>query len=124
MSYNEKLAEQIRQSLSGMRNVVEKKMFGGIAFLINEKMCIGVDKDDMILRCDPEMANVQLSRKSVRPFDLTSKPTKGWFLIGPGGTKTKKAIDYWIEVAVEANGKATTQRARKARKKSQKAMNR
>jgi len=70
MAYDEKLAERIRKSLSGVRNVQEKKMFGGMAFMVNGKMCVGVDKEDLMVRCDPEMTDELLKGEGVRIFDL------------------------------------------------------
>jgi TfoX/Sxy family transcriptional regulator of competence genes len=104
MAYNEKLAEKIRISLAGVRNLKEKKMFGGIAFMVNEKMCVGVDKDDLMLRCDPEQTGELLAKKGVRIFNLTGKPMKGWLLIGPEATSGKN-LDYWISLAIESNKK-------------------
>lgn len=108
MAYNEQIAERIRIVLSGTKNLVEKKMFGGIAFMVNEKMCLGVDKDDIMLRCEPEMTDELLSKKGARPFDLSGKPMKGWLLVSADGTSTKKDFDFWVKTAVEANKKATT----------------
>jgi TfoX/Sxy family transcriptional regulator of competence genes len=103
MAYNEKLAERIRAKLAGVRNVKEKKMFGGVAFMVNDKMCVGVDKDDLILRCDPEMTDELLKKKGVRPFDLTGRPMKGWLLVSPDGTNGKSDLDTWITFALDSN---------------------
>jgi TfoX/Sxy family transcriptional regulator of competence genes len=105
MAFNEKLADRIRESLSKVRGVKEKKMFGGIAFMLNDKMCVGVDKDDLMLRCEPKQTDELLAKKGVRIFDLTGKPMKGWLLIGPEATLGKKNLDYWINLAIEANKK-------------------
>ena len=113
MPYNEATAAKIRNALAGTKNLVEKKMFGGIAFMVNDKMCMGVDKEDIMLRCDPEMMDELLKKKGARPFDLTGKPMKGWLLVSPEGTKSKKDFDFWVQVAVEANKKA----AKPAKKK-------
>jgi TfoX/Sxy family transcriptional regulator of competence genes len=110
MAFNEKIADRIRIALDGTKNLVEKKMFGGIAFMVNDKMCLGVDKDDIMLRCEPEMTEELLSKQGVRPFDLTGKPMKGWLLVSEDGISTKKNFDYWVQVAVEANKKATTKK--------------
>lgn len=112
MAYNEKLADKVRIALSGIRNVQEKKMFGGIAFMVNNKMCVGVDKDDLMLRCEPEQTDELLTKKGVRIFNLTGKPMKGWLLIGPEASSGKKNLDYWINLAIESNKKV------KASKKS------
>jgi len=103
MAYNENLADRIRLALAHVKKVEVKKMFGGIAFMVNGKMCLGVDKEDIMLRCTPEANDALLVRKGVRPFDLTGKPMKGWLLIGPEATKTKKDFDFWVSVAIESN---------------------
>jgi TfoX/Sxy family transcriptional regulator of competence genes len=113
MAYNEKIADRIRTALSGTKKLVEKKMFGGIAFMANEKMCLGVDKDDIMLRCEPEMTDELLSKKGVRPFDLTGKPMKGWLLVSADATSNKKDFDFWVKTAVEANKKATASAKKK-----------
>lgn len=105
MPYNEKLASRIREALAGTKNLEEKKMFGGIAFMVNDKMCVGVDKDDLMLRCSPERTDELLSKKGVRMFDLTGKPMKGWLLINSEGTSSKKDFDWWIKTALEENRK-------------------
>lgn len=105
MAYNEKTAERVRQALSGTKKLEEKKMFGGIAFMVNDKMCVGVDKDDLMVRCDPEMNDELLARKGVRQFDLTGKPMKGWLLVSPEATKSKKELDWWIQFALDSNKK-------------------
>lgn len=115
MAYNEKIADRIREAIVGTENLVEKKMFGGIAFMVNNKMLMGVDKDDVMLRCEPQRTDELLSKKGARPFDLTGKPMKGWLLVSAEGIKSKKDFDFWVATAIEANKTATTT----ARKKRQ-----
>ena len=118
MAYNEKLAEKIRSSLSGTENVTEKKMFGGIAFMVNDKMCVGVNKDDLMLRCEPDLTDKLLLKKGVRLFDLSGKPMKGWLLIDPEGLSGKKDFESWIAIALEANKKiADPKKAKRSQKK-------
>lgn len=118
MAYNEKLAEKVRNSLSGIEHVTEKKMFGGIAFMVNDKMCVGVDKDDLMLRCEPDMTDKLLLKKGVRMFDLSGKPMKGWLLIGPEGMSGKKDFESWIGIALEANKKiALSKNVKRSQKK-------
>jgi TfoX/Sxy family transcriptional regulator of competence genes len=101
MSYNEQLADRIRKALAKNSDVTEKKMFGGLAFMVKDKMCVGVDKDDLMLRCAPEMTDELLSKKGVRIFDLTGKPMKGWLLVSSDGYKTDKQLDGWIERSLD-----------------------
>lgn len=113
MAYNEEIADRIRKALAGTKKLVEKKMFGGIAFMINGKMCVGVDKDDIMLRCEPERTDELLSKKGARSFDLTGKPMKGWLLVNSEGTSNKKDFDWWMKTAIEANRKATGAKKKK-----------
>jgi TfoX/Sxy family transcriptional regulator of competence genes len=106
MAYNEKMAERVRSALAGTKNLVEKKMFGGIAFMVNDKMCMGVDKDDIMLRCDPEKTDELLRKKGARPFDLTGRPMKGWLLVSEAGIKAKADFDFWVKTALEGNKNA------------------
>ncbi|MBL8018567.1 MAG: TfoX/Sxy family protein [Leptospirales bacterium] len=117
MAFNEKLAERVRKSLSEIRGVKEKQMFGGIAFMVNDKMCVGVDKHDLMLRCPAELTDKLLAEKGVRSFDLTGKPMKGWLLIGPAATESKKDFSRWIQLALDANKNIKAKPRKKKTKK-------
>ena len=113
MAYDKKLAERIRHRLKVVKRLEEKKMFGGIAFMVDGKMCVGVDKDDMILRCDPEETSALLKNKGARNFNLSSKPAmKGWLLIGVDGTKSQKDFEYWLDLALDFNKRAKATKKR------------
>lgn len=100
MPYNEALAEKVRRALAGTKGLTEKKMFGGIAFLVDGGMCIGVDKDDLIVRCAKDETETLLAKKGVREFDLSGgRPMKGWLLVGPEGTETAAGFKAWIDFA-------------------------
>lgn len=100
MPYNEALAEKVRAALAGTEGLTEKKMFGGIAFLVNGTMCIGVDKDDLIVRCAKDETEVLLTKEGVREFDLSGgRPMKGWLLVGPEATRTTAGFGAWIDLA-------------------------
>jgi len=100
MSYNLKLAERIRSELDGIP-VVEKKMFGGVGFLLNGNLACGVNKDDVIVRVDPEKHNALLKKSHVHPFDMTGRPMKGWLLVDAAGVKTDKQLSAWVKEGVE-----------------------
>jgi TfoX/Sxy family transcriptional regulator of competence genes len=100
MAYNLKLAERIRAQLNGLP-FVEKKMFGGIGFLLNGNMACGVNKDDLIVRIDPEKQDTLLKKPDAKPFDLTGKPMKGWLLVGTDGCKTDKQLSAWVKEGTE-----------------------
>src|ERR1044071_2263766 len=100
MPYNLKLAERIRSELSGMP-IVEKKMFGGVGFLVNGNLACGVNKDDLIVRADSEKHSALLKKPHVRPFDMAGRPMKGWLVVEAEGVKTEKQLSTWIREGVE-----------------------
>ena len=114
MSYDEKAAERVRKALSGRRNVSEKKMFGGIAFLLNGAMCCGLLKEDLIVRVGAELNAKALGQPHTRPFDFTGKPMAGIVYIAPAGYRSGAALGKWIRWGAAA---AAARRARKVAKK-------
>lgn len=107
MACNEELAALVRKGINGVKGVTEKKMFGGIAFMANDRMLIGVDKDDLIIRCEKDETDALLKKKGVRVFDLSGgRPMKGWLLVGPEATKSAKGLSDWVGFAIEGNRKA------------------
>jgi len=100
MAYNLKLAERIRTELDGIP-FVEKKMFGGVGFLIHGNLACGVYKEDMIVRVDPEKHIKLLKKPHAKPFDITGKPMKGWLAVEPDGCKTKKQLNAWVKEGME-----------------------
>jgi TfoX/Sxy family transcriptional regulator of competence genes len=100
MAYDLKLAERIRTQLEG-KSFVEKKMFGGVGFLLNGNMACGVNKDDLVVRVDPERHATLLKKPHVKPFDLTGKPMKGWLLVESAGASTAKQLSAWVKEGVD-----------------------
>lgn len=99
MAFNEKLAERVRKQLKGRRALIEKQMFGGLAFLLRGNMCCGVHGEDLIVRLAPEERDKALSEPGARVFDLTGRTMEGWLLVGPPGTGTAAALRKWVEIA-------------------------
>lgn len=100
MAYDERLAEKIREALSG-RRVEEKKMMGGLTFMVNGKMCVGVHTDRMMCRIDPEVHAAALRRKGVRVMDFTGKPMRRFVFVEKDGIESTKDFDYWINLALD-----------------------
>ena len=100
MAYNLKLAERIRSELNSMP-FVERKMFGGVGFLLNGNMACGVNKNDLIVRVDPEKHSALLKKPHAKPFDLTGRPMKGWLVVEADGCKTDKQLSAWVKEGVE-----------------------
>ena len=100
MPYNEKLADRIRDDLSGVP-FVEKKMFGGVGFLVHGNMACGDHKNGMIVRVDPAKHSALLKKPHARPFDITGRPMKGWLVIDPDGYKSTKQLSAWVKEGVQ-----------------------
>jgi TfoX/Sxy family transcriptional regulator of competence genes len=106
MAYNEKLAERVRDALSAQRKVQEKKMMGGLTFMVNDKMCVGVLHDDLMARIDPDVYESALQKKGCRAMDFTGRPMKGFVFVGPAGTGNKRDLAYWVGLSLAFNKKA------------------
>jgi TfoX/Sxy family transcriptional regulator of competence genes len=115
MAYNEALADRIRESIADQPNVEEKKMMGGLTFMVNDKMCVGILKDDLMIRIDPEIEAQVLEKPAARQMDFTGRPMKGYILVDESGIKTRKDMDYWIGLALDFNSRAKA--SKKAKKK-------
>lgn len=100
MAFDEKLAERIRKQLAKQDGLVEKRMFGGVAFLLNGNMCCGVHKDALMVRLEPEATETALRRPHTRIFDLTGRPMKGWILVDAEGIQTSGGLKKWIDQGV------------------------
>lgn len=103
MAYDENLALRIRETLSGIKRVEEKKMMGGLAFMVNDKMCVGIIKDEMMCRIGPEIYEEALEKPGCREMDFTGRPMKGYVLVDFSGMKKKKDFDFWIDLALAFN---------------------
>jgi len=105
MAFRKALAECIRQRLARRKNVEEKKMFGGIGFLLNGNLLVGVWKDSLCARLGPEQAEKALPEPHVKEFDITGRPMKGWVLVEPGGIEDDDQLKGWIQRTVTFVGK-------------------
>ena len=106
MAYDEKLAARVRQALATVKKVEEKKMMGGLTFMVNNKMCVGVLKDDLMFRIDPAVYEEALTKKGCREMDFTGRPMKGFVFVSSEGFKTARQLDYWIQLALAYNKNA------------------
>ena len=105
MAFDESLAERIRQRLARRKNVEEKKMFGGVGFLLNGNLLVGVWKDSLCVRLGPDQAEAALPEPHVKEFDITGRPMKGWVLVEPEGVEDDEQLSGWIQRAVVFVGK-------------------
>jgi TfoX/Sxy family transcriptional regulator of competence genes len=98
MAFDDALAERLRDRLREVAAVHEKKMFGGLAFLTDGNMTVGVHGDDLIVRIAPDDTPTALAKPGVRPFDITGRPMRGWILVA-GEALDDDVLDGWIERA-------------------------
>jgi TfoX/Sxy family transcriptional regulator of competence genes len=101
MAYNEILAQRVRESLRPRSTVVEKKMFGGIAFMVNGNMALCVTGDDLVVRAGLAQFEAALEMRGVGLFQPTGKPMTGWVKVAPDGHQTEESLERWIEMALE-----------------------
>jgi len=99
MAFDEKLAARMRARLSSGANITEKRMFGGLAFLLNGNMCCGVHGTEMIVRLHPQQHERALAEPHTRVFDLSGRPMKGWVLVHADGLKDDPRLAGWLELA-------------------------
>lgn len=104
MAFNEKLADRTREIITVThKNIEEKKMFGGLCFMVNDKMCIGVEKDRLMVRLDPVKYDEVIEKEGCEPMNFTGKPMKGFVFVSEEVLKTKKQLEYWIKLALDYN---------------------
>ena len=94
--YDEKLAERVGKVLNGVPNITEKKMFGGVGYLLNGNMACGINKEFLIVRVGSEGYQAALDEAHTRVFDLTGRPMTGWVSVEPEGLQSKDKLEYWV----------------------------
>lgn len=98
MAYDEKLAQRVRALLDGKEDdVVEKKMFGGLCFMVRGHMCVGLVKSELMVRVGPDAYAEAVELPHARPMDFTGKPSKGMVYVDPAGLRTKRQLERWVE---------------------------
>ncbi len=106
MAYNEKLAERIRERFANLPAVEEKEMMGGLTFMVNNKMCVGIIKDELMCRIDPVFHEEAVEKLGCRTMDFTKRPMKGYVMVDEIGLKSIRDFDYWLSLSLEFNARA------------------
>ena len=104
MAFSESLAARIRLVLAPRRNVEEKRMFGGVGFLLNGNLLVGVWKQSLVVRLGPDEAEAALMEPHVSVFDITGRAMRGWVLVAPAGVADDNILADWIRRAVQFVG--------------------
>ena len=100
MAYDEGLAHRIRETLAEQPGLTEKKMFGGIAFMINGNMACGVSGEEVMVRVGPDNYNTAVTQPHARPFDMTGRPMKGWVMVALEGYEADEDLEAWVQQGV------------------------
>jgi hypothetical protein len=102
VAYDEDLANRIREVLADETGVVEKKMFGGLAFLIGGNMAVSASgQGGLLLRCDPEHTDALVAKPHAARFEMRGRAMDGWLRIDPDGVSTKRELKRWVDVGVK-----------------------
>lgn len=137
MAYNTQLANRLRERLQELPNIEEKEMMGGLVFMWNDadwrsvivqssyprsrlrsghfypSACMGIIKDELMCRIDPERHETEVERQGCRTMDFTHRPMKGYVLIDETGMKTREDFEHWVKLSLEFNSKAKASKRRK-----------
>ena len=114
MPYSEHLADRIRNNLNDRHvSFEEKKMMGGLTFMVDDKMCIGVLKDEMMSRINPEIYEEALSKPGCKEMNFTGRPMKGFVFIEAEGTYEDADLDYWVQLCLDYNPLAKSSKKKK-----------
>lgn len=97
MAYDEALADDIRRRIADRSGVSEREMFGGIAFMVNGNMAVGVTGQELMVRVGKDAHDEAVSRPGARMFDMSARPMKGWVVVSPDGFAAESALDAWVE---------------------------
>ena len=107
MPYDEHLGDRIRALLKQKKvRFEEKKMMGGLCFMVNDKMCVGIVKNELMARVDPGIYDKIVGKKGSHEMDFTGRPMRGFVFVSPQGIDLDKDLEYWIDLCLTYNPKA------------------
>lgn len=114
MAYDEKLADRVREIIAaGYENVEEKKMFSGVCFMVNDKMCAGIQRERLMVRIDPAIVENVIEKEGAVQMDMSGKIMKGYVLVDAAAINTKNKLAYWINLALDYNPIAKSSKKKK-----------
>jgi TfoX/Sxy family transcriptional regulator of competence genes len=117
MAYDHALAERVRDALGARVDITEKEMFGGVAFLVNGSMAVGISGEDLMVRVGPDGHDAALREPHARPMDFTGRPMKGYVFVDADGTATDAALATWVGRGVRFAETLPPKRPKKKKKK-------
>jgi TfoX/Sxy family transcriptional regulator of competence genes len=114
MAYDEDLAERVRRTFAERSIAVEeKRMMGGLCFMVDGKMCVGVETERLMARIDPALYDEALGKKGCAAMDFTGRPMRGFVFVNPEGISSKADLAKWIDLALEFNPRAVSSKRKK-----------
>jgi TfoX/Sxy family transcriptional regulator of competence genes len=113
MAYSEKLAARIRESLAAIPKFEEKKMFRGMTFMVNGKMCVNVSGEEMMVRFDPALQEEVAVKKGFRTMIMKGRTYKGYGYVSQDAIKSKKDFDFWLNLCLDFNSRAKSSKMKK-----------
>ena len=114
MAVNEQLADRVRIIISETHDhVEEKRMFGALCFMVDGKMCVGIQQDNIMVRLAPERQEEFLEKEGCQPMDMGGKVMKSFYFVDEAVLGTKKKLNYWVQLALEYNKVAKASKKRK-----------
>ena len=114
MAFDEYLAERIKRVLETKKVAFEeKKMMGGLTYMVDNKMCVGIIKDKLMARIDPEIYDGALNKNGCHEMDFTKRPMRGYVYVEPEGIDMEVDLEYWIDLCLEFNPKAKSSKKKK-----------
>lgn len=103
MAFSEALAERVRHTLQHSEHVKELNMFGGLCFMVDDKMCVGIMKDELMCRVDPLKMDELLERGHCKLMEFTGRPMKGFLIVEPAGFESQHQLETWVNLCLEYN---------------------
>jgi TfoX/Sxy family transcriptional regulator of competence genes len=100
MGFDDGLAQRLREQLAGTSGLAEKKMFGGLSFLVDGNLCVGVMGEELIARVGPDATDAALGRPGSRLFDFSGRPMKGWIAVDPSALEADDTLAEWVDKAL------------------------
>ncbi len=114
MAYDEYLADRIKRILETKKvSFEEKKMMGGLCYMVDDKMCAGIINDKLMARIDPEIYDEALTKKGCREMDFTKRPMKGFVYVEPEGIDMEADLEYWVDLCLAFNPRAKSSKKKK-----------
>ncbi len=101
MAYDEGLAQRIREALADDAGLTERRMFGGIAYMLHGNMAVGISGDELMVRVGPEAYDDALAQPHARVFDMTGRVMRGWVVVEAEGIADDAALNAWVQKGAE-----------------------